>query len=228
MVECAINLNESYEKKFGWSVKVKSVDETEPGLSEKTVKQISSFKNEKGEHEWIHNFRMKALKHFLERPMPKWGGNLSGIDFDDLIYYLNPLDKKGGSNWDELPPKIKETFDRLGIPQAEQKILAGVGAQFDSEVVYHKVREDLEKQGVIFVDPDTGLQKHAKIFKEWFGKIIPFSDNKFAALNSAVFSGGSFIYIPKNVHVNLPTVDLPICIRLENASKFCSLSPNVS
>lgn len=204
MPEQMLNINESYEKKFGWNVKVKSVNETEPGLSEKTIKEISGFKGEKGEHEWIHNFRMKALKHFLERVTPKWGGNLSDINYDDMIYYLNPVQKKESKNWDELPPNIKKTFDRLGILQAEQKILAGVGAQFDSEVVYHKVREDLAKQGVIFVSPDTGLQKYPDIFKQWFGKIVPPFDNKFAALNSAVFSGGSFIYIPKGVHVNLP------------------------
>lgn len=204
MPEQMLNINESYEKKFGWNVKVKSINETEPGLSEKTIKEISGFKGEKGEHEWIHNFRMKALKHFMGRPMPKWGGNLSDINYDDMIYYLNPVQKKESNNWDELPPNIKKTFDRLGIPQAERKILAGVGAQFDSEVVYHKVREDLAKQGVIFVDPDAGLQKYSNIFKNWFSKVVPPFDNKFAALNSAVFSGGSFIYIPKGVHVNLP------------------------
>lgn len=204
MPECAINLNESYEKKFGWKVDVKSVNETEPGLSEKTLREISGFKGETGEHEWIHNFRLKALKYFLDRPTPKWGGNLSGIDFDDIIYYLNPLEEKGGSSWEDLPPKIRETFDKLGIPEAEKKILAGAGAQFDSETVYHKVREDLAKQGVIFVDPDIGLQKHPEIFKKWFGKIVPPNDNKFAALNSAVFSGGSFIYIPKGVQVDMP------------------------
>jgi len=200
----AICINDSYEKKFGWNVKVKSVNETEPGLSEKTVKEISGFKGEKGEHEWIHNFRMKALKHFLGRVTPKWGGRLDDIKYDEMIYYLNPVSQKEGRDWNELPPNIKKTFDRLGIPQAEQKILAGVGAQFDSEVVYHKIREDLAEKGVIFVDPDSGLQKYPHIFKEWFGKVVPPFDNKFAALNSAVFSGGSFIYIPKGVQVDLP------------------------
>ena len=210
-----ISINDSYEKKFGWNVKVQTVNETEPGLSSRTIRDISGFKKETGKDRWIHDFRMKALKHFLGRPMPKWGGKLDGIDFDDLVYYMSSVDKSGDS-WDDLPENIRKTFEKLGIPEAERKTLGGVGAQFDSEVVYHKVRKDLEDQGVIFVDPDTGLHKHPKIFKEWFGKVVPAFDNKFAALNSAVFSGGSFVYIPKGVQVTMP---LQAYFRI-NAPKF--------
>lgn len=202
-MDCPISFNDTYEKQFGWSVKVDHINATDPGLSKKTIDDISTFKKESGENEWIHDFRLRAFQHFLEKPMPKWGGDLSKIDFDNTIFYASSTDKSA-KEWEDLPPKIKETFDRLGIPEAERKTLAGAGAQFDSEVVYHKIRKDLEDQGVIFVDPDAGLQKHAKIFREWFGKVVPMSDNKFAALNSAVFSGGSFIYIPKNVHVGMP------------------------
>lgn len=197
-----LNINESYAKKYGFNVATKILHATKPGLDEETIKEISEIKGEIGEHEWIKDFRMKAFNHFNKRPMPKWGGKLDDINFDEIIYYSSSA--KDGKNWDELPENVKKTFDLLGIPEAERKILGGVGAQFDSEVVYHKVREDLEKQGVIFVDPDTGLQKYAHIFKKWFGKVVPPFDNKFAALNSAVFSGGSFIYIPKSVHVTQP------------------------
>ncbi|MEK6852501.1 MAG: LAGLIDADG family homing endonuclease, partial [Nanoarchaeota archaeon] len=135
--------------------------------------------------------------------MPRWGGDLSNIDFDSIVYYKKPTEKQA-NDWDDVPKEIKDTFDRLGIPEAERKFLAGVGAQFESENVYHKLREDLEKLGVIFIDPNTGLQKYPHIFKKWFGKVIPIEDNKFSALNSAFISGGSFIYIPENVHVPLP------------------------
>jgi Fe-S cluster assembly protein SufB len=198
-----ISLNNTYEKNFGWSVKVNPINQTEPGINERTVREISAFKGEIGRNAWIHEFRIRALKHFLQRTMPKWGGNLDDIDFDSIIYYMSGIEKQGDT-WDDLPDNIRQTFEKLGIPEAEKKILGGVGAQFDSEIVYHKVREDLEKQGVIFVDPDTGLQKYPNIFKDWFGKVVPPFDNKFAALNSAVFSGGSFIYIPKGVHVSMP------------------------
>jgi Fe-S cluster assembly protein SufB len=198
-----LNINESYEKKYGFSVPVDTLHATEPGLSEKTIRDISHFKSETGANGWIHSFRMKALEHFLQRPMPKWGGDLDGINFDEIVYYMTSVER-GGDSWEVLPENVKKTFEKLGIPESERKVLGGVGAQFDSEVVYHKVREDLEKQGVIFVDPDTALQKHADIFRPWFGKVVPYTDNKFAALNSAVFSGGSFIYIPKGVEVKQP------------------------
>jgi len=203
MAKSNLEINKEYKKKYGFKVKVKSRGETEPGLSKKTVDTISDFKGEKGEHEWIHESRLKALEHFFARPMPTWGGNLGQINFDDIIYYINP-EAKMKESWNDVPSEVKKTFDRLGIPEAERKFLSGVGAQFDSEVVYHKLKEKLEKQGVIFVDPDTGLQKYPHIFKRFFGTVVPPDDNKFAALNSAVFSGGSFIYIPKGVQVDMP------------------------
>lgn len=210
-----ISLNDTYEKSFGWNVKVKSVNQTEPGLSERTLRDISGFKGETGKNAWIHEFRVKALRHFLQRQMPKWGGKLDGIDFDDIVYYMSGVERQG-ETWDDLPENIRRTFEKLGIPEAERKTLGGVGAQFDSEVVYHKVRKDLEEQGVIFVDPDVGLQRHPEIFKKWFGAVVPYADNKFAALNSAVFSGGSFVYIPKGVQVSMP---LQAYFRI-NAPKF--------
>ncbi len=198
-----IGIRESYAEKFGFKFADKSVHKSEPGLSKKTVNEISEIKNENKENEWINKFRLQALQHFFNRPMPTWGADISSINFDDITYYVKPTEK-AESSWEDLPKEIKQTFDKLGIPEAERKFLAGVGAQYDSEVVYHKIQEDLAKQGVIFVDPDTGLQKYPHIFKKWFGTIIPSNDNKFAALNSACFSGGSFIYIPPNVEVKLP------------------------
>ncbi len=198
-----IEIRESYEEKFGFKFADKSVHKSEPGLTKKTVNEISEIKNENGEHEWINKFRLNSLVHFFNRPMPTWGANISSINFDDITYYVKPTEKVA-SSWEDLPDEIKKTFDKLGIPEAERKFLAGVGAQYDSEVVYHKLREDLTKQGVIFVDPDAGLQKYPHIFKKWFSTIVPPNDNKFAALNSACFSGGSFIYIPPNVEVKLP------------------------
>ena len=170
------------------------------GLNEQIVAQISEMK---GEPSWMRDFRLKSLKLFEKRPMPTWGADLSGINFDDIYYYIKPVPQQG-KTWDEVPPEIKETFDRLGIPQAEQKYLAGVTAQYESEAVYHKVREDLEKLGVIFTDMDTALREYPDLVKEHFGTIIPPSDNKFASLNSAVWSGGSFVYVPENVRVEIP------------------------
>jgi len=210
-----ISLNDTYEKNFGWNMKVKPVNQTEPGVSERTIREISDFKKETGKNTWIRDFRLRALRHFLHRQMPKWGGKLDGINFDEIVYYMSGVDKQG-ETWDDLPENIRRTFEKLGIPEAERKMLGGVGAQFDSEVVYHKVREDLEKQGVIFVDPDEGLQRYPNIFRKWFGTVVPYADNKFAALNSAVFSGGSFVYIPKGVQVSMP---LQAYFRI-NAPKF--------
>ncbi len=197
------SFRDEYEKKWGFKVKERLDHESEPGLSEKVIREISDIKGESGEHEWIRNFRLKALQHFLKKPIPKWGGNLSNINFDDIVYYRKPTGNQS-NNWNEVPEEIKETFERLGIPEAERKFLAGVGAQFESENVYHKIREDLEKKGVIFVDPNTGLMKYPHIFKKYFSTIVPPMDNKFAALNSAFFSGGSFIYIPPHVEVKMP------------------------
>src|SRR6516162_4549772 len=157
----------------------------------------------KSEPQWMRDFRHKSLDAFLKRPIPTWGGDLSTIDFDDIYYYIKPTER-AGATWDDLPAEIKDTFEQLGIPEAERKYLAGVGAQYESEVIYHKVREDLEKVGVIFVDPGTALREHEELFREYFATIIPPNDNKFAALNSAVWSGGSFIYIPKGVRVEIP------------------------
>ena len=166
------------------------------GLSREIVEAISEHKNEP---EWMRKFRLKSLDYFMARPLPTWGGDMSGIDFDNIFYYIRPTEKQATS-WEDLPPDIKNTWDRLGIPEAERKFLAGVGAQYESEVVYHKLQEDLEKKGVIFLDMDSGLREHEDIVKQYFGTIIPQNDNKFAALNSAVWSGGSFIYVPPGVH----------------------------
>lgn len=170
------------------------------GLNREIVQKISSMK---GEPEWMLEFRMKALEHFEKRPMPNWGGDLAKLDLDDIFYYVKPAESESKS-WDDVPDTIKNTFDRLGIPEAERKFLAGVGAQYESEMVYHKVQEHLEKQGVIFLSIEDGLRKHPDLFKEYFGTVVPIEDNKFAALNGAVWSGGSFIYVPPGVKVDLP------------------------
>ncbi len=176
------------------------VFKSERGLSAKIVEQISEMK---GEPSWMRTFRLKSLALFEKRPMPTWGADLSGIDFDNIYYYIKPVAQQG-KTWDDIPSDIKDTFDRLGIPQAEQKYLAGVTAQYESEAVYHKVREDLEKLGVIFTDMDTALRLYPDLIKEHFGTVIPPSDNKFASLNSAVWSGGSFVYVPEGVRVEIP------------------------
>jgi Fe-S cluster assembly protein SufB len=164
------------------------------------VREISQMK---GEPAWMLDYRLKALEIFEKKPLPTWGGDVSGIDFQDIYYYVKPTSEESKS-WEDVPADMKRTFDKLGIPEAEQKFLSGVGAQYDSEVVYHKIQEVLEKQGVIFLSCDHGLKEHPELFKQFFGTVIPSSDNKFAALNSAVWSGGSFIYVPKGVHVDVP------------------------
>ncbi|NLE83381.1 MAG: Fe-S cluster assembly protein SufB [Chloroflexi bacterium] len=181
------------------------------GLDEEVVRQISSFKEEP---EWMLQFRLKAYRHYMERPMPNWGPDLSGLDLDEIYFYVRPeeIDQK---SWDDVPEAIKNTFDRLGIPEAEQRYLAGVGAQYDSEMVYHNINERLEKQGVIFLSIENGLKQYPDLFKEYFSTVVPIQDNKFAALNSAVWSGGSFVYVPKGVKVDLP---LQAYFRLNNAS----------
>ncbi len=184
----------------GFSMPENYVFKAQRGLNQQVVEQISEMK---GEPNWMRQFRLKSLDHFLKRPLPTWGADLSEIDFDSIYYYIKPLQAQG-KTWEEIPAEIKETFDRLGIPEAERKFLAGVTAQYESEAVYHKVREDLEKMGVIFTDMDTALREHPDIVKEYFGTIIPYTDNKFAALNSAVWSGGSFVYVPEGVKVEIP------------------------
>ncbi len=191
---------EKEEYKYGFHDPEKAVFKARKGLDREVVEQISEIKSEPT---WMRDFRLKSLEIFQQKPMPNWGGNLGVIDFDDIYYYLKPSDR-AERTWDDVPEDIKRTFDRLGIPEAERKFLAGVGAQYDSEVVYHNLQRALEDQGVIFLSADQGLAEHPDLFKQYFGTIIPPSDNKFAALNSAVWSGGSFIYIPPGVQVDIP------------------------
>jgi Fe-S cluster assembly protein SufB len=186
--------------KYGFHDKEEFVFKAKRGLSKEIVEQISKIKKEP---EWMLKFRLNSLEEFYKRPMPQWGANLNTIDFDNIFYYLKPTDRQGDS-WEDVPEYIKNTFNKLGIPEAEQKFLGGVGAQYESEVVYHKIREDLEKQGVVFLDMDGGLREYPEIVKKYFGTVIPYNDNKLAALNSAVWSGGSFVYVPAGVKVDLP------------------------
>ncbi len=185
------------------------------GLTRDIVCQISEMKNEP---QWMRDFRLKALEVFRQKPTPIWGGNLSELNFDDIHYYMRATDRQG-KTWDDVPAEIKNTFDKLGIPEAERKFLAGVGAQYESEVVYHSLREDLQKKGVIFVDTDTAVREHPDLVKEYFGTIIPLHDNKFAALNSAVWSGGSFVYVPAGVKVDIP-LQAYFRINTENMGQF--------
>ena len=202
--------------KFGWADPDAAGAAARRGLSEEVVRNISALKNEP---EWMLDLRLKGLRLFQKKPMPTWGADLSGIDFDQIKYYVRPTEKQATS-WDELPPDIKRTYDKLGIPEAEKKrLIAGVAAQYESEVVYHKIREDLEEKGVIFLDTDTGLKEHPEIFKEYFGSVVPAGDNKFAALNTAVWSGGSFIYVPPGVHVEIP-LQAYFRINTENMGQF--------
>ena len=170
------------------------------GLDREIVEQISAMKEEP---EWMLEFRLKALKHFEARPMPNWGGDLDSLNLDEIYFYTKPTDGEV-QDWDDVPDTIKETFDKLGIPEAEQKFLAGVGAQYESEMVYHNIKEHLAEQGVIFKSIEDGLRDHEELFREYFGTVIPIEDNKFAALNSATWSGGSFVYVPPGVHVDMP------------------------
>ena len=186
--------------KYGFKDPESFVFKTRRGLDQHVVEQISEMK---GEPQWMLDFRLKALAHFMQRPMPAWGGDLSKLNLDEIFFYTKPTDKEGRT-WDEVPDNIKNTFDRLGIPEAEQKFLAGVGAQYEFEMVYHNIQEHLAKQGVIFKSIENGLRDHPDLFREYFGTIIPIEDNKFAALNSAVWSGGSFVYVPPGVKVDLP------------------------
>lgn len=186
--------------KYGFRDGHQPVFQTGKGLTAEIVKEISRMKNEP---EWMLDFRLKSFEQFLKMPMPRWGADLDGLDLDDIQYYVRPSEKQGRT-WDEVPEEIKATFDKLGIPEAEQKYLAGVSAQYESEVIYHSMREDLQSQGVVFLDTDTALREYPELFKKYFGTIIPPADNKFAALNSAVWSGGSFVYVPKGVECEVP------------------------
>jgi Fe-S cluster assembly protein SufB len=193
-------LNTDYEQRYGFRDPETAVFRTPKGLTRETVEQISRHK---GEPDWMLQLRLKAYDIFLAKPVPAWGGDLGQLNFDNTTYYLRPGDKTAHT-WDDVPETIKKTFDRLGVPEAERKFLAGVGAQYESETVYHNIREDLAKKGVIFLDTDAALKQHPGLFRQWFGRVVPPGDNKFAALNTAVWSGGSFIYVPPNVEVDLP------------------------
>jgi Fe-S cluster assembly protein SufB len=213
-VEIKSQVPDSY--KYGWYDKEAPINVKHKGLSPEVVREISqSFKHEP---DWMLQRRLKALRHFEARAMPTWGADLSPLDFQDIYYYVLASDKRAQS-WEDVPTYVKDTFDKLGIPQAEQKYLAGVGAQYDSEVVYHNIRKDLEKLGVIFMDTDTALKEHPDIVKQYFGTVIPANDNKMAALNTAVWSGGSFVYVPKGVHVEIP-LQAYFRINSENMGQF--------
>jgi len=201
---------------FGWADPDVAGATAKRGLNEDVVREISALKNEP---QWMLDFRLKALRLFERKPMPNWGADLSGINFDNIKYFVRATDKQVTS-WDDLPVDIKNTYDKLGIPEAEkQRLLAGVAAQYESETVYHSINADLERQGVIFLDTDTALREHEDLFREHFATVIPSGDNKFAALNSAVWSGGSFIYVPKGVHVEIP-LQAYFRINTENMGQF--------
>jgi len=201
---------------FGWHDTDQAGEQARRGLSEEVVRDISARKSEP---DWMLQLRLKGLRLFGKKPMPTWGAELGGIDFDSIKYFVRSTEKQATS-WDELPADIKNTYDRLGIPEAEkQRLIAGVAAQYESEVVYHKIREDLEEQGVVFLDTDTALREHEEVFKAYFGSVIPVGDNKFAALNTAVWSGGSFIYVPKGVKVEIP-LQAYFRINTENMGQF--------
>ncbi|XVU27523.1 Fe-S cluster assembly protein SufB [Actinoplanes sp. CA-054009] len=201
---------------YGWADSDIAGAAAQRGLSEAVVRDISSKKNEP---EWMLNLRLKGLRLFDRKPMPNWGADLTGIDFQNIKYFVRSTEKQAAS-WEELPEDIKATYDKLGIPEAEkQRLVAGVAAQYESEVVYHAIREDLEEQGVLFLDTDTALKEHEELFKEYFGTVIPVGDNKFAALNTSVWSGGSFIYVPKGVHVDIP-LQAYFRINTENMGQF--------
>ena len=201
---------------YGWHDENDAGATAERGLSEEVVRRISALKEEP---EWMLNRRLKALRLFDKKPMPHWGADLTDINFDDIKYFVRSTEGQVQS-WEDLPEDIKNTYDRLGIPEAEkQSLVAGVAAQYESEVVYHQIREDLEAQGVIFLDTDTALKEHPELFHEYFGSVIPAGDNKFSALNTAVWSGGSFIYVPKGVHVDIP-LQAYFRINTENMGQF--------
>ncbi|MFA7308879.1 MAG: Fe-S cluster assembly protein SufB [Patescibacteria group bacterium] len=210
--------DDRYQEQYGFEDEAAAYEYlSEKGLNPEVIRAISRIK---GEPEWMLEKRLKAYEIFLEKPMPAWGGDLSGIDFDNIHYYIRP-EKAGNlkATWDEVPDYVKNTFDKLGIPEAERKFLAGVGAQYESEVMYHSLQEELSKQGVIFLSPDEGLKQYPEIFKEYFGTVISARDNKFAALNTAVWSGGSFIYIPKGLKVEMP-LQTYFRINTKNAGQF--------
>jgi Fe-S cluster assembly protein SufB len=205
---------DNYDR-FGFSMPENNIVKLPKGLSKQVVEEISRYKSEP---EWMLKLRLKGLEYYYRKPLPEWGPDLSVIDFEDIHYYIKPSDKVE-HDWDAVPKEIRETYDKLGIPEAEKKFLAGVGAQYESEVVYHSLQEQWSKLGVLFLDTDTGLREYPDIFKEYFAKAIPAGDNKLAALNTAVWSGGSFIYIPKGVHVTIP-LQAYFRINAKNSGQF--------
>jgi Fe-S cluster assembly protein SufB len=213
--EVVKGIGSDYEIKYGFHADENYFFKSGRGLSHELVDAISSHKNEP---DWMRKFRHKSLDYFLARPLPTWGGNVAEIDFENIFYYIKPTEKQANS-WEDLPSEIRDTWDKLGIPEAEKKYLAGVGAQYESEVVYHKLQEDLTAQGVIFLDTDTALREHEDLFRQYFGTVIPQNDNKFAALNSAVWSGGSFIYVPPGVSIEMP-LQAYFRINAENMGQF--------
>jgi len=201
---------------FGWHDEDNAGAIAKRGLSENTVREISELKNEP---EWMLTMRLKALGIFGKKPMPNFGADLSGIDFDNIKYFVRSTERQA-QTWEDLPEEIRNTYERLGIPEAERsRLVAGVAAQYESEVVYHQIREDLEEQGVLFLDTDTALREHPEMFQEYFGTVIPSGDNKFSALNTAVWSGGSFVYVPPGVHVEIP-LQAYFRINTENMGQF--------
>ncbi len=211
----AKNMPDLSDYQYGFKDNHQSIFQSGKGLTREIVEEISRIKDEP---KWMLQFRLKSLEQFFAMPMPRWGGNMDDLDFNDIQYYVRPSEKQG-KTWEEVPSEIKETFDKLGIPQAEQKFLAGVSAQYESEVVYHSMQQELTDLGVIFTDTDTALKEHPELFKQYFGTIIPPTDNKFAALNSAVWSGGSFIYVPKGVKCEVP-LQAYFRINSENMGQF--------
>jgi len=201
---------------FGWHDKDEAGEKALRGLSEEVVRNISGLKDEP---EWMLKTRLKGLRYFDRKPMPTWGADLSGIDFDRIKYFVRSTERQA-TRWEDLPEDILETYERLGIPDAErERLVAGVAAQYESEVVYHQINDELERQGVVFLDTDTGLKEHEEMFKEYFGSVIPVGDNKFSALNTAVWSGGSYVYVPKGVHVEIP-LQAYFRINTENMGQF--------
>ncbi|MCA9981920.1 MAG: Fe-S cluster assembly protein SufB, partial [Anaerolineales bacterium] len=198
--EIVSEVNADYLSKYGFSDAEDYVFKAERGLTEEVIRSLSLSK---GEPTWMLDIRLAAYQHFLERPMPDWGADLDGIDFDNIYYYIKPVDRQGDT-WEDVPSYIKNTFDKLGIPEAEQKYLSGVAAQYESEVVYHNIKKELEAKGVVFLGMDDGLAQYPDLVKEYFCQVIPYNDNKFAALNTAVWSGGSFIYVPPGVSIEMP------------------------
>ncbi|NNE73835.1 MAG: Fe-S cluster assembly protein SufB, partial [Acidimicrobiales bacterium] len=202
--------------KLGWSDKEDYVYKPKKGIDENIVREMSWMK---GEPDWMLDFRLKSLKRFDKRAMPTWGGDMSGIYFDDIFYYIKPTQGLS-DDWDDVPDAIKDTYEKLGIPEAERKYLAGVTAQYESEVVYHRNRQDLEDRGVIFCDMDTALREYPQLVKQYFGTVIPPNDNKFSSLNSSVWSGGSFIYVPENVDLSDMPLQAYFRINAENMGQF--------